>query len=97
MKKTVMALMMLIGVCSFAGTVGAPIERLALPELQGDHLVCVWDETANDWYSSFTSYDHSGSLSIQLPEAGKWYWVGVWDELGEEYVYGKWIGHFVTH
>jgi hypothetical protein len=97
MKKFILALMMLLGACAFAGQVGLPTENMALPDLQGNYLVCIWDETADDWYSSFMSYDHEGSIKFQVPSVGKWYWVGLWDEQTEEYVYGKWIGHFVTH
>ena len=97
MKKNILALMMCLGVCAFPGQVGLPTENMALPDLQGDYLVCIWDETAHDWHSGFASYDHKGSISIQVPELGKWYWVGLWDQQTGEYVYGKWIGHFVTH
>lgn len=97
MKKNILALMMLLGVCAFAGQVGLPQEHMALPDLQGDYLICIWDETANDWHTSFTSYDHNGSINVQVPELGKWYWVGLWDEQGGDYVFGQWIGHFVTH
>lgn len=97
MKKIILALMMLKAVATYAGQVGLPVEKLALPELQGDYLVCIWDNTANNWYTDFTSYDHAGSLSFQVPEWGKWYWVGLWDEANGKYVFGKWVGHFVTH
>ena len=97
MKKNIVALIMLVGVCSYAGQIGLPEERLALPEVQGNHLVCIWDETANDWYTGFTSYTHNGSYSFQVPEWGRWYWIGLWDETNGQYVYGKWVGHFQTH
>jgi hypothetical protein len=97
MKKITVAVMMLIGVCAYAGQVGLPEERLALPDVQGDHLVCIWDEAAGSWHTGFTSYNHNGSYSFQVPEWGRWYWIGLWDETNEEYVYGKWIGHFLTH
>lgn len=97
MKKTILAaLMILAGLGAYAGQVSLPVERLALPDVQGSYLVCVWDEAANDWYTEFTNYDHSGSVSFQLPGAGKWYWIGLWDEQASKYVFGKWIGHFVT-
>jgi hypothetical protein len=97
MKKIIVAVMVLIGVGAYAGQVGLPLEQLALPEIQGDHLVCIWDEAANSWYTGFTSYDQSGSYNFQVPEWGHWYWIGLWDETNGQYVYGKWIGHFLTH
>jgi hypothetical protein len=98
MRKYILALMMLLGAYAFSGQIGLPQERMAIPDLQqGNYLVCIWDEAANDWYSSFTSYDHAGSINVQLPELGNWYWVGLWSEQSETYVCGKWIGHFVTH
>ena len=96
MKKTVFAVMMFVGLGIQAGQVSLPEERLALPEVQGGHLICIWDEAAQDWYAGFESYNHSGLLSFQLPEWGKWYWIGLWDEGAGEYVFGKWIGHFVS-
>lgn len=96
MKKTVYILTVIIGMSVYAGNVSLPEERLALPEVQGKHLICVWDETANDWYAAFTKYDHSGQLSFQVPEWGKWYWVGLWDEEAGEFVFKKWVGHFVS-
>jgi hypothetical protein len=97
MKKNILALLMLVGVCAYAGQLARPVERLALPEVQGEHLICIWDETANDWYTGFVSYDHEGSYNFQVPEWENWYWIGLWDEASGEYVYGKWIGHFQTH
>lgn len=97
MIKNVLILMILVALGVHAGQVSTPVERLALPDVQGSHLVCVWDDSASDWYTGFASYDHSGSLSFQLPEQGKWYWVGLWSEQAGEYVFGKWVGHFVTN
>ena len=94
MKNTLLALMIIAGLGAHAGQVSLPVERLAVPDVQGSHLVCIWDEVANDWHTDFTSYDDSGLLSFQLPEWGKWYWIGLWDEQAGEYVFGKWIGHF---
>jgi hypothetical protein len=96
MKKKVLAIMVLESIGAYAGQVSLPEERLALPEVQGSHLLCIWDEAANDWYAGFASYDHSGLLSFQLPEFGKWYWIGLWDEQAGDYVFGKWIGHFIS-
>ena len=96
MKKIVLGIMMFAGLCVQAGQISLPEERLAIPEVLGNHLICIWDEAANDWYTDFTSYDHTGSLNFQLPEWGKWYWVGLWDEQAGEYVFGKWIGHFIS-
>lgn len=97
MKKSTMALIISI-ICAnaFCGSVGLPRERLALPALQGEHLVCIWDETAGDWLRSFETYDHVGTYEFQVPAWGHWYWIGVWDEQNGEYVFGKWIGHFIS-
>ncbi len=97
MKKSILAALLLI-VCgnAFSGVVGVPAEHVALPVVQGEHLVCIWDETTGAWLQAFESYDHSGSYEFQLPEWGRWYWVGLWDSAAGEYVFGKWIGHFVT-
>lgn len=97
MKKMILVLMMLLGASAYAGQIALPVEHLALPELQGDYLVCIWDETANGWYTDFASYDQKGSISFQVPEWGKWYWVGLWDNVNGRYVFGKWIGHFVAN
>lgn len=96
MKKTILTLMVLMGLGVHAGQVSLPQERFALPAVQGSHLVCIWDETANNWYSAFTSYDQQGVINFQVPEWGKWYWVGLWDEQAGEYVFGKWVGHFIS-
>jgi hypothetical protein len=81
---------------SFSGEVGLPTEHLAIPVVEGSHLVCIWDESAGNWYAGFSGYDHSGKISFQVPALGQWYWIGVWDQDNGEYVYGKWIGHFLT-
>ncbi|MEE9368642.1 MAG: hypothetical protein V3V05_07220 [Pontiella sp.] len=97
MKKTILASILLV-VCanSFSGLVGLPKEKVALPIVQGSHLVCVWDEAAGNWLSGFENYDHTGVYDFQIPEWGTWYWIGLWDEAAGEYVVGKWIGHFKT-
>ncbi len=97
MKKTTIALIISI-LCAnaFSSSVGLPQERLALPELQGGHLVCIWDEQAGNWLRAFETYDHAGTYEFQVPAWGNWYWIGLWDEQNGEYVFGKWIGHFIS-
>ncbi len=97
MKKAIMTLI-ISTICASAigGSVGLPTERLALPEVQGTHLVCIWDNDAGVWLGSFDNYDHAGTYEFQVPAWGKWYWIGLWDEQAGEYVFGKWIGHFIT-
>lgn len=97
MKKTILALMLLI-FCgtAFSGNVGLPAERIALPELQGNYQVCIWDNTAGAWLTTSEQYDHSGTYSFQLPEWNQWYWVGLWDSSTESYAFGKWVGNFIT-
>lgn len=97
MKKIIMTLLVFISCATaFSGQVGLPTEHLAIPVVQGNHLVCIWNESGGAWYTDFSSYDHSGKISFQVPALGNWYWIGVWDEANGEYIYGKWIGHFVT-
>ena len=97
MKKTALALI-IFTICAgaFAGQVGLPTEHLALPALQGEYQICIWDETAGDWLGEHASYGHEGSFDFQVPAWGQWYWIGLWDVANEEYVFGKWIGHFKT-
>lgn len=98
MKKYILLLiaMMCCG-SAFSGTVSKPIEKVALPVVSGNHLVCIWDEAAGQWYQEFVSYDHAGTFTFNIPSWGKWYWIGLWDESTEQYVFGKWIGHFITN
>ena len=97
MKKNIVAIIMFAAcLTASAGLVGLPTERIALPAVQGSHLVCIWDQTANNWYTSFAAYDNTGSVTFAVPSWGKWYWIGLWDESSEKYVFGKWIGHFIT-
>ena len=98
MKKVTMALIISI-LCANAfgdSSVWLPRQRIALPELQGGHLVCIWVETAGDWLRTFETYDPVGTYEFQVPAWGNWYWIGLWDEQAEEYVFGKWIGHFIS-
>ncbi len=71
MKKIIvlMAILML-GASAFSGQVGLPQEQIALPVVQGSHLVCIWDEAGQEWMQAHASYDHSGSYRLQLPEWG---------------------------
>ncbi len=98
MKKSILLIlaMMCCGTV-FSGTVSSPTERVALPAVSGNHLVCIWDETADQWYQEFVSYDNAGSFTFDVPAWGRWYWIGLWDEASEQYVFGKWIGHFITN
>lgn len=98
MKKSILTIIMFT-VCAtvFAGQiVGSPTERIALPAVQGTHWVCIWDEDAGEWHTAFAEYDNKGVFTFNVPEWGKWYWIGLWDEANEVYAFGKWIGHFVT-
>ena len=95
MKKTIFAILFSMMCCGvFGGQVSIPRERIALPQVSGNHLVCVWDETAGVWLESFKSYDHTGTYDFQVPEWGRWYLVGLWDSAAGAYVFGKWVGHF---
>jgi hypothetical protein len=97
MRKAVLILALLALVGNIrGGVVGLPREHVALPVVQGDHLICIWDETAGAWLKGFERYNHAGSYSFQLPQWGRWYWIGLWDESAGRYVFGKWIGHFIT-
>jgi len=98
MKKSVIMLLLLL-VCGYArgGTVGLPDEQIALPAVQGNYLVCIWDDSVGNWMQSHQVYDLSGSFNFKLPSWGKWYWIGLWDSNSKQYVFGKWIGHFLTN
>lgn len=99
MKKLLIALSVAF-LCgkAFCGQVGLPTERLALPEVtSGSYLVCIWDEQSGQWFQSFETYDHAGTYDFQVPSWNRWYWVGLWDETSGQYVYGKWVGHFLTN
>ena len=97
MKKAIIAILTLI-VCgkAMAGQVGLPTEQLAMPAVSGDYLICVWDETSQQWLQSFENYDHTGTYDFQVPAWGNWYWVGLWDADKGEYVFSKWVGHFIV-
>lgn len=98
MKKVILGLIVLMCCGSvFAGGIGLPTERIALPPVSGNYLVCVWDETSKAWLQSFENYDQSGSYDFAVPSWGKWYWIGLWDQTAGQYVFGKWIGHFITN
>ena len=98
MKKAFF-IMILFAACSrgWGGQVGLPEEQVALPVVQGDYLICIWDEASDQWFQEHQVYDHTGVYKMKLPEWGKWYWIGLWDSVKEEYVFGKWIGHFLTY
>lgn len=96
MKKTVLILVMLAGLTVFAGQVGLPTEQIAFPAVQGNHLVCIWDDAADIWAGPFIPYDQTGSYCFQVPAWDKWYWIGLWDQANGQYVFAKWIGHFKT-
>ena len=98
MKKVILIIVLFVA-CTrvWSGQVGLPEEQIALPAVQGDYLVCIWDETSEQWLQSHQDYDLSGTYSFQLPDWGNWYWIGLWDKVNEQYVFGKWIGHFITN
>ena len=95
--KKIIAVLIVVLVCgsAYCGEVGLPLERIALPSVSGSHLICVWDASSETWLKSFEAYDQSGAYEFQVPAWGKWYWIGLWDEATGEYVFGKWIGHFI--
>ena len=98
MRKMILTVVLsILTLNAMGGTVGLPRERIALPVVQGNHLVCVWDETADRWLKDFELYDHAGVYEFSLPALGKWYWVGLWDQGKGQYIFGKWVGHFITH
>lgn len=96
MKKIILASFLLVIMHAAIGkNVSLPREHIAMPKVNGTHLVCLWDEAAGVWLSEFEDYDHAGSYTFQFPEWGKWYWIGLWDNASKEYVFGKWVGNFL--
>lgn len=98
MKKTFIAIALLL-ICGhvWGGELGLPEEQIALPAVQGNYLVCVWDENSGQWLQGFEVYDHAGAYDFQIPSWDRWYWIGLWDASSKQYVFGKWIGHFLTN
>ena len=98
MKKTI-ATLIIFAACTgvFSGEVGLPTEHLAISPLRGEYQICIWDETAGDRLQEHINYGHEGSFDFHVPAWGQWYWIGLWDVANEEYVFGKWIGHFKTN
>ena len=98
MKKWIMGIMLAAGLSVLAGSVGLPVERIALPlvEADADYLVCIWDVTADAWVQDHVAYDNTGAYNLSIPEWEKWYWIGLWDSANKCYVFGKWVGHFKT-
>ncbi|VGO21241.1 hypothetical protein [Pontiella sulfatireligans] len=94
MKLFIFSLLILAGISTHAGTVGLPLERMSIPAVTGDYSICIWDDSASDWYTEFAPYDGSGFFNFQVPEWDNWYWIGLWDAKSESYIFGKWIGHF---
>ncbi len=89
----------MIALCgsSFSGNVGLPTENIALPDVgNGTYLICIWDDNSGTWLRGFEQYTRTGEYEFQVPEWGKWYWVGLWDEAKGDYIFGKWIGHFLS-
>jgi hypothetical protein len=87
---------LLIGVAVHAGEIGLPTERFALPEVEGAHLICAYDWIASDWVGEHVEYDGEGSYDFEIQAWNRWYWVGLWDVAAGEYVWSKWVGHFLT-
>lgn len=75
--------------------VGLPLETIALPEVTGDHQIVIWSHEGQQVLGSHP-YDLSGTYSYQVPAWDRWYWLGLWSVDAEEYVYEKWIGHFLS-
>jgi hypothetical protein len=96
MKKALALIIFALCIGATGGQVGLPTEYLAITEVEGSYLVCIWDQTSGDWLQDFEVYDNSGVYEFEVPQWGRWYWIGLWDEANGEYVYGKWIGHFLT-
>lgn len=96
MKHKLFILLLLAGLTACGGQVGLPVERIAFPAVQGSHLICIWDDTANQWTGPFIAYDHSGTFRFQVPAWNQWYWIGLWDQSQGQYVFAKWIGHITT-
>ena len=96
MKKWIVGILLVAGLSALAGSVGLPSERVALPLVEGDYLVCVWDDTAQAWGQPHEAYSNSGAYDLTDIAWEKWYWIGLWDSAKGEYVFGKWVGHFKT-
>lgn len=96
MRKWIICIMIATGISALAGTVSPPKDRIAFPQVSGNHLVCIWDETANDWYTGFIKYDLSGTYTFTVPQWNRWYWVGLWNVSEGRYVFGTWLSHVKT-
>ena len=78
--------------------VGLPIERIGIPNIDTTkvYLACIWvDAPTYGWWSIDPYSVAEGSYDFQVPSWNRWYWFGLWDVAKGEYVYEKWIGHFI--
>lgn len=96
MKKWIIGALLATGFSVLAGSSGMPVEKMALPVMDANCLVCVWDEETGSWAKGHQTYDNSGTFSLQIPQWGRWYWIGLWNTQTKQYVFGKWVGHFKT-
>ena len=99
MKKWMIGIILTAALSSLAGSLGLPVERVALGNIHNEnpnvkHLVCIWDDSSKSWSQEHQTYDNSGIYQFQVPEWDTWYWVGLWDTKRGEYVFGEWICHF---
>ena len=99
MKTWIAGILLLCSLSVMAGSLGLPVEHVAMgtahldnPNVQ--HLVCIWDNSAQTWLQDHLVYDHSGVYAFQVPEWDQWFWIGLWDTQSREYVFGTWVGQF---
>ena len=76
-------------------SIGLPSEWVALPPVEGEHVVTIFDYLNNEFVRT-VEYDHSGSFTYRVPEWGQWYLLGLYDSTAEQYVFEKWIGHYIV-
>jgi hypothetical protein len=72
------------------------VETLAIPDLDGDHEVHVFDYFAQS-ITIDDVYDHAGYFAFDVPSWDRWYWVGVYDVGAGQYVQCVWICHFTVN
>ncbi len=93
MKKIWMVLTVLAIAClAQAGTVSLPTEHIAIPLVEGNATIKVWDYEAQQWIFTETS-EQPTKFEFDVPAWDKWYWVGVKDLATGKFVLGLWIVH----
>jgi hypothetical protein len=73
-----------------------PLDIVFLPDTESLLTLRLYDLNAGRYIQEENGVTAGSQYELRVPAWDRWYWIGVWMETTDRFIWGQWIGHFRT-